>query len=123
LPPRPPCRRRPSPSLPLLPGAELLRLGERLDEAWAHEKALIDSETWGDTYDIAFNASQAIVSQIEQQQAPTLEGLRVKARAVMWCQQWGKFEPFSLSEQQTTDIRLSEAIIRDLAGAEGMANA
>ena len=46
----------------------------------------------------------------------TLEGLRVKARAFMWRQQWGKFEPFSLGEQQTTDIRLSEAIIRDLVG-------
>ena len=40
----------------------------------------------------------------------------MKARAVMWRQQWGKFEPFSLGEQQTTYIRLSEAIIRDLVG-------
>ena len=47
-----------SATLPLLPAtalatetsvdAELLRLGAELDQAWAREKALIDSETWGD---------------------------------------------------------------------------
>ena len=67
-------------------------------------------------YEAANAASLAIVRQIEQQQAHTLEGLRVKARAVMWCHTWGKFEPFSLGGQQTTDIRISEAIIRDLVG-------
>jgi len=49
-----------------------------------------------------------------QRQAHTLAGFRVKARAVIRCCQGGEFEPFSLSEQQTTEIRLSEAIIRDL---------
>jgi len=34
----------------------------------------------------------------------------------MWCWHWEKFETFSLSEQQSTDIRLAEAIVRDLVG-------
>ena len=62
--------------------ATLLHLGDELDRAWAREKALIDSATWGDTYETAYEASRAVVSQIEQQQAHTLEGFRVKARAV-----------------------------------------
>ncbi len=96
----------------------LLHLGDELDRAWAHEKALIDSETWGDTYETAYEASRAVVSQIEQQQAHTLEGLRVKARAVMWCHQGGEMdgEPFSLTENQTTDVRLAESIVLDLVG-------
>ncbi len=104
--------------LPAETGDEtLLRLGDELDRAWAREKALIyDDGKCGNGYDATYDVSSAIVDQIEKQQAHTLEGLRVKARAVMWCQQWGKFEPFSLGEQQTTDIRLSEAIIRDLVG-------
>ena len=65
---------------------------------------------------VAWFATAAVVAKIEQHQAHTLEGLRVKARAIMWRHQWGKFEPFSLGEQQTTDIRFSEAIIRDLVG-------
>ena len=96
--------------------AELLRLGDELDRAWAHEKALIDSETWGDTYETAYEASRAVVGQIEQQQAHTLEGLRVKARAVMWCHQGDEMdgEPFSLTENQTTDVRLAESIVLEL---------
>jgi hypothetical protein len=113
-------------ALPLLPAtalatetsvdAELLRLGAELDQAWAREKALIDSEAWGDAYEAAFNACSAIAGQIEKQQAHTLDGFRVKARAVMWCQQWGEVDPFSLSEHPTTDIRLAESIILDLVG-------
>ena len=91
----------------------LLHLGDELDRAWAHEKALIDSETWGDTYETAYEASRAVVGQIERQQAHTLEGLRVKARAVMWCHQGDEMdgEPFSLTENQTTDVRLAESFL------------
>ena len=114
-------------TLPLLPvselatetraDAELIRLGAELDHAWARELALIcDDGDCRDGYEAANDAATGVVRQIEQLQAHTLEGLRVKARAVMWCWQWEKFETFSLGEHQTTDIRLSEAIIRDLVG-------
>ena len=98
--------------------AELLRLGTELESAWTRERALIDSKTWGDTYEAAFNASSAIVDQIEQQRAHTLEGVRVKVRAVMWCHQGEEddAEPFRLSHyQRTTDVRLAESIVLDLA--------
>ena len=97
--------------------ATLLHLGDEIDRAWAHEKALIhDDGKCGDGYEAAYEASRAVVGQIEQQQAHTLEGFRVKARAVMWCQQWGQFEPFRLTENQTTDVRLAESIVLDLVG-------
>jgi hypothetical protein len=114
-------------ALPLLPAsalatetsadAELLRLGAELDRAWAQEKALIyDDGACGDGYEVANDASSAVGRQIEKQQAHTLEGLRVKARAVMWCHQGEEMdgEPFTLSDQGTTDVRLVEALIRDL---------
>ena len=115
-----------SATLPLLPvsafaapaaDTDLIRLGKELEGAWAREFELINSKTWGDTYEAAFNASSVIVHQIEEHQAHTLDGLRVKARAVMWCQLGADpNEPFCLGEHQTTDIRLTEAIILELAG-------
>ena len=98
--------------------ATLLRLGDELDRAWAHEKALIDSKTWGDTYEAAYNVTSRVVDQIEKQQAKTLEGVQVKVRAVMWCHQGEKedAESFRLSHyQRTTDVRLAESIVLDLA--------
>ncbi len=115
-------------TLPLLPvsayaadttaDAELIRLGVELDRAWAHEKALIDSETWGDTYEAAYNATGCVVGQIEKQRAQTLEGVQVKVRAVMWCHQGepADAKPFRLSHyQRTTDVRLAESIVLGLA--------
>ncbi len=115
-------------ALPLLPAgalaaessadAELLRLGAELDRAWARERTLTyDDGACHDGYEAANDASSVVGRHIEQQQAHTLEGLRVKARSVMWCHQWGKFEPFNRAEQRTTDVRLVEAIVLDLVGA------
>ena len=88
-----------------------------LDAQWARELALIcDDGDCRDGYEAANDAASAVVRQIEQLQAHTLEGLRVKARAVMWCHQWGRHDPFSLAEQRSTDVRLAEAIVRDLVG-------
>ncbi len=99
--------------------ATLLRLGDELDRARAREKALIDSKTSGDTYEAAYNATSCVVDQIEKQQARTLEGVQVKVRAVMWCHQGepAAAVPFRLSHyQRTTDVRLAESIVLDLAG-------
>lgn len=84
---------------------------------WARELALICGDgSCHDGYEAANDASSTVVRQIEQLPAHTLEGLRVKARAVMWRWQWEKFETLSLTEQQSTDIRLAQAIVRDLVG-------
>ena len=42
----------------------------------------------------------------------------MKAQAVMWCHQGDEMdgEPFSLTENQTTDVRLAESIVLDLVG-------
>ena len=98
--------------------AEIIGLGAELDTAWARERALGDSDDSGEAFEVAWFATAAVVAKIEQHQAHTLEGLRVKARAVMWCHQGDEMdgEQFSLSEQQTTDIRLVESIVLDLVG-------
>ena len=105
------------PAEPTTADAELLHLGAELDQAWAREKALIDSKTWGDTYEAAYNATGCVVGQIEKQRAQTLEGVQVKVRAVMWCHQGEEdAEPFRLSHyQRTTDVRIAESIVLDLA--------
>ena len=56
-------------------------------------------------------ASGAIVEQIEGCTATTIDGLRVKALAVLWCHGWNLEE---LTDHQTTDIRLAQSILRDL---------
>lgn len=44
--------------------------------------------------------------------AATVDGLRVKARALAWCCHGGP--PLDLADQGTTDMRLVESIIGDL---------
>jgi hypothetical protein len=80
----------------------LLCLGEELDRAWERERKLIreENEHCDDGYNAARDASSTIVSQIEKHKAHTLEGFRVKARAVMWCHSWHKIR---LTEHRTTD--------------------
>lgn len=87
--------------LPAETGDEtLLRLGEELDRAWAREKALIDSKTWGDAYAAAFNARDEIVDRIEKHQAHTLEGLRVNGhvQAVLTLDEWTDFDMLELDQ-------------------------
>ena len=63
-------------------------------------KALIDSKTWGDAYEAAFNARDEIVDQIEKHQALTLEGLRVNGhvQAVLTLDEWTDFDMLELDQ-------------------------
>ena len=77
---------------PANPDAELLRLGEMLEEAWQQEVEAYalatdkDDETPEAIRADALNDVTAmIVYQIEGMRALTLEGLQVKLRAVIWC--------------------------------------
>jgi len=51
-----------------------------------------------------------LAERIEAMSAHTLEGLSVKALAILWCHT-GEFEGFGLG---ATDERLMESIVRDL---------
>lgn len=99
------------------PDAALLVLGDRLKAASACAQLLIIKSQEEKTpeadaaWEAAFDHEHEIVSQIEGIPARTLHGLRVKAQALQWCH---GDEPIELHEQQTTDIRLAQQIIRAL---------
>jgi len=108
-------------SEPTSADAALLALGEQLEAAWAattaaYEKYRDDpSLEAGVITDVADKAAAAIVHQIEAVPASTIDGLRVKARAVQWCYD---ADPVDLAvDRSTTDLRLANSIIRDLLAA------
>ena len=103
------------------PDAELLRLGRELDAAWAHERATYArmkgsySKEADRITQAAMLATGEIVDRIEELPATTLDGFKVKARAVSWCYDGGEVD---LGFQGTTDERLANAIIRELLAAQ-----
>ncbi|WP_294534280.1 hypothetical protein [uncultured Rhodoblastus sp.] len=88
--------------------AALIALGRELEEAWDQENKINDSSSDEDVV-AACGATSAVVERIEAIPARTLEGFKVKARAVSWCH-CGDFEGFGT----TTDERIAARIIRDL---------
>jgi len=108
-------------SAPASADAALIALGEELETAWAAEIAAY-AQYRGDfsleheaITDAAYEATKAVILRIEAVPASTMEGLRVKARAVQWCYD---ADPVDLAvDQSTTDLRLANSIIRDLLAA------
>lgn len=106
---------------PLHPDSALLRLGEELDRAPA-VLAAINAMPVGICTDEILGAMlrpiDEAVRRIEKEQAHTLEGLLVQARAVAWCR---SDEPFCaddmalhLESKPTTDVRLAMVIANGL---------
>lgn len=102
------------------PDAALLLLGEELETRWAllnlvAAKSMITRDKADDAaFDEAFAATSAIVDMIEQHPVRTLDGLRVKARAVLWCQ--GDEIVDLIQDQDTTDVRIASSIVNALLG-------
>lgn len=101
------------------PDAELLALGAEMDAAHVRERAswaALDPAGWTEAEDAACEAlAQAVVAIIDRilaAPARTLDGLKVKARAVDWCWSGEGFEPESARD--TTDVRLCYSAMRDL---------
>lgn len=93
------------------PDAELLRLGVAFDDAWARENDLYESDEW----ETAAEVTGGLVHRIEVAPARTLDGLKVKARALSWCHCG---EPIDFRNgQDTTDARLANSIIAALLNA------
>lgn len=88
--------------------AELIALGREFEAAWAHERKVNDTGS-DDDVEAACDATGAVADRIEATPARTLEGFKVKARAVSWCHD-GNFEHFGT----TTDKRIAARIIREL---------
>jgi hypothetical protein len=92
------------------PDHELLKIGDDFEQTWRAERVGLAPRGLTDEQVAAFvDATSAVVDQIEVLPAKTLQGLRIKARAVAWCHD-GDFCGFG----DTTDERLAAQIIRDL---------
>jgi hypothetical protein len=102
------------------PDAELLRLGQQLDDAWEAEKKAfavwegVFSKEADAAKDAAAEPAGAIVDAIEELPARTPAGIAVKLRAVSWCHGGAPFEDCIEREGLTTDVLLALSIVRDL---------
>src|SRR3712207_4080015 len=99
------------------PDAELLRLGEELDRSWRAQRAT--EAAWNregyhasdEEVDALVDETGRIVEQIMKQPATTLEGLKVKARAVSWCADGYLSKP---EDHETLDVRLAMSMVYNL---------
>jgi hypothetical protein len=98
------------------PDAELIRLGELLERAWARENAAAGRE---DEQIEAVEVTTEIVDQIEAQTATMLAGVQVKVRALLWCGCGDLPSADELMDYRSstpaTDMRLLADLVRDLA--------
>jgi hypothetical protein len=102
------------------PDAELLRLGQQLNDAWEAEKKAfaawegVFSKEADAAKDAAAEPAGAIVDAIERAPARTPAGIAVKLRAVSWCHGGAPFEDCVEREGLTSDVLLALSIVRDL---------
>jgi hypothetical protein len=90
------------------PDAALILLGHQLRRAWVFERS---QENAGDAeIEKALDNTAAIADEIEQIEAKTIDGLRVKAMAVLWCHS-GDYPIQLTDEPQAQDARLAQQII------------
>lgn len=102
--------------------ADLLALGREMERLWIAEVTTLATYRAERTpknealSDAAYEETMAVVERIATLPARTPEGLRVKARAVAWCNalDGGTFDIDYNGE--TTDIRLAMSMVRDLLG-------
>lgn len=105
------------------PDADLIELDEMLSIAQANcdetfERNGRDEATAGES-DAAYRLASLVVDKIEGTPAKTLQGLRVKAKAVMWChgKPWDR-NKVQLTDDPTTDMRLAQSIVHDLVNMD-----
>jgi hypothetical protein len=91
----------------------LLALGRLFEVAWATENESFKVELSDADAEAAMAPARSIVHQIENIPARTLEGLKVKVRAIAWCH--GGEEVCILEDpDDATDVRIAGSIVRDL---------
>ena len=112
---------------PAAPGggldAELLRLGSHLTNAWAIENAAWSAADGEDDEgprtaeaQALMEATGVIVARIQRERAMTLDGLRVKMRAVLWCRAGDpvSVKDISFSKPPGIDMAMLAGLIADL---------
>ena len=103
--------------------AELIELDAALARAWKLQDQVEGQRLLGERRDgdleAAIASARAIVESILAARAQTLDGLRAKCRALLWCHS-GEFKGFAPDPgetfivNRTTDLELCDLIIRDL---------
>jgi hypothetical protein len=101
--------------------AALIALGPEFEAAWAHEHHLEYHGSYED-FEAAIGATSALVERIRLIKATTLDGFKIKARALLWCH-CGEFGglPFDATGE-TTDVSIAGEIIRELLAIRGRQN-
>lgn len=100
-----------------IPDFELLQLGAEFEGRWARETTVYATFEQVETHeadaicDAAYDLTKQIVLQIQDTPARTLAGLKIKARAILWCHS-GAY--LSDEEITTTDERIIRTLIDDL---------
>lgn len=98
----------------------LLELGTKFEAAFAAEEPLrlatndTDDLTVWNAWEAASSLTEEIVNEIERMPATSIEGLRVKARCILWCSGDGSV---SISDGKTADYRLAQQIVTSLLAA------
>lgn len=97
----------------------LQTLGEQFERLWAVERHANALGT-DDELAAACDACREIVDRMLGVPAVSLDDLKVKARALSWC--WGgkpdELQQYFFGEmEQSTDVKLTRSIIRDLLAA------
>jgi hypothetical protein len=90
--------------------SRLAELGRQLAVADSAYRALEDGPH--DAFEKAHAVCSSIVAAIEACQAETIDGLAVKASAVLWCRAGEPLIPDN--EGSTTDERLAYSVVHDL---------
>jgi hypothetical protein len=103
--------------------AELIELDAALARSWKLQDRVEGRSPLEDHRDddleAAMASSRAIVESILATRAQTLDGLRAKCRALLWCHS-GEFEGLAPDPGETfivsrmTDLELCDSIVRDL---------
>lgn len=101
-------------SLLALADDRLLSLGAEFEELWAWEKQIASIKPFTEKLQIEWDGMYVRLSEIAKEiaklPAKTIEGFRIKARAVSWCHSG---EIVNLGDN-TTDILITNGIIADL---------
>ena len=96
------------------PDAMLIRLGAELAAATENETRVLNSSAKDVDYYAAHDRTSAVVTRIIATKATTIRGLKVKAKAILWCHSDDVIDATSFSDDPTTDIRVVTSIVQDL---------
>ncbi|OPH84246.1 hypothetical protein B2M20_02950 [Nitrobacter vulgaris] len=92
-------------------------LSEAFEAAWAASDEFYRNVPTGSTnedYERMFRPVSDLARRIADMKMTTLEGLKLKARALQWCN-----EEFDFMDGKTTDERLAYGLVQDLLNLGG----